>query len=89
MSTDKFRHDPDVVWAPASACFVITPNDNQALPIVPKALRAPSNGVIVLRAIDSDTDVAHPVTAGEVIAVRAAYVRATGTDMIGTIIGYA
>lgn len=74
---------------PARRCFVIMPDDEARLPVTPRALRAPSGGVIMLRAVDSDTDVAHPVLDGEVVCVRAAYVRATGTTVAGMIIGYA
>lgn len=86
---DKFSNVPDHMSAPARHCFVITPHATNELPIIPKAIRAPSDGVITLRAVDSDEDVAHPVLAGEVIDVRARYVRAAGTSVTGTIIGYA
>lgn len=86
---DMFGTFADTVEKPARRCFVITPNDTTALTVLPKAIRAPSGGVITLRAIESDTDVAHPVLAGEVISVRCAYIRATGTTVTGTIIGYA
>lgn len=86
---DQYGMRGDSVSSPARSCFVVVPNDEAALPLTPKALRAPSDGVIVLRAIDSDEDVAHPVLAGEIMSVRATYVRMTGTTVTGTIIGYA
>lgn len=73
--------------SPARKCFVITPSDSSEIEI--KALRAPSDGVITIRAIDSTADVQHPVLEGEVINVRAKLVKATGTTVTGTIIGYA
>ena len=86
---DLFSHETDKAFYSARNCFTITPHNTNALPLLPKAIRAPSDGVIALRAVDSATDVAHPVLAGEVISVRCAYIRATGTTVTGTIIGYA
>jgi len=86
---DFFAGNSDIATAPARRCFVITPHATDELAILPKAIRAPSDGVITLRAIDSEDDVAHPVLAGECIDVRAQYVREAGTTVIGTIIGYA
>lgn len=86
---DKFSNVPDSVGDPARKCFVITPHATNELAILPKAIRAPSDGVITLRAVDSDTDVAHPVVAGEIVFVRVQYVRVSGTTVTGTIVGYA
>lgn len=86
---DNFSMYTDSVTSPARRCFTITPHDTNELAILPKAIRAPSDGVIALRAVGSDADVLHPVLAGERIDVRAQYVRATGTTVTGTIIGYA
>lgn len=79
----------DTVISPARRCFAITPNDVVPLATLPKAIRAPSDGVITLRAVDSSVDVAHPVLAGERVDVRAQFVRATGTTVVGAIVGYA
>lgn len=87
--TDILNSHIDSLSAPARRCFVITPDNANAVPLLPKAIRAPSDGVIMLRAVDSDADVAHPVLAGELLCVRAAYVRATGTTVTGMIMGYA
>lgn len=86
---DKFKSYTDTAWSPAREAFVVTPHDTNPLPDVPKAIRAPSAGVITLRAVDSSVDVAHPVLEGEVLQVRVAYVRSTGTTVTGTIVGYA
>lgn len=86
---DKFGAHNDTTSSPARQCFIILPNDSQPISPLPKALRADEDGVITLRAVDSDADIAHPVRAGEVIAVRAAYVRATGTTGQTSIMGYA
>ncbi|MFC3441149.1 hypothetical protein ACFOKF_08055 [Sphingobium rhizovicinum] len=87
--TDLLSSFADSPVAPARRCFVITPGDATPVDPTPKAIRAPSDGTIMLRAVDSENDVAHPVRAGEVIAVRVAYVRATGTSVTGAIMGYA
>ncbi|WP_176592698.1 hypothetical protein [Sphingobium sp. EM0848] len=86
---DKFEANNDTASSPARHCFIIQPNDNQPISPLPKALRADGDGVIMLRAVDSVADVAHPVKAGEIIPVRAAYVRATGTTGQISIMGYA
>lgn len=80
----QFRTGP---MGPAVHCFTITPHDTNPLPVVPKAIRAGGAGTITLRALDSATDVAHPVADGEVIPVVATHIRATGTDV--SVIGYA
>ena len=86
---DLYGTFTDTVGTPARRCFAITPHDSNEVAVLPKAIRAPSDGVITLRAVDSAVDVAHPVLAGEVISVRCAYIRATGTTVTGTIVGYA
>lgn len=85
---DKFSLQADGAGAPARRCFVITPHASNELPFVTKAIRAPSDGFIVLCAVDDTVDVVHPVLAGERIDVRAKYVRVAGTTVSGTIIGY-
>lgn len=87
--SDRLSTFGDSLTAPARVCFVVAPHNSNALDPLPKAIRAPSDGVITLRAVNSESDVAHPVREGEVLAVRAAYVRATGTTVTGTIVGYA
>lgn len=84
MSYSKYN---DTVGAPARECFTITPHATNPLTTTTKAIRAPSDGIIVLKAIDSVADVSHPVLQGEVIAVRATHVRST--TCVGTLIGYA
>lgn len=86
---DNFRNHGDAVSSPARRCFVITPNDVEPLPFVTKSIRADGDGVITLRAIDSEVDVAHPVISGERIDVRISHVRAAGTSGQTIIIGYA
>ncbi|WP_150290571.1 spike base protein, RCAP_Rcc01079 family [Sphingobium estronivorans] len=86
---DKFEAHNDTAFSPARHCFLIQPHDTQPLSPLPKALRVDGDGVVMLRAVDSDADVAHPVKAGEIVPVRAAYIRATGTTGQTSIMGYA
>lgn len=85
--SDLFPPSSDSPIAPARRCFAVTPHDTNSLPFVTKALRAGGNGTIMLRPMDGDADVSHPVKDGERIDVRVTHVRATGTNV--TVIGYA
>tara|TARA_R110000782_G_scaffold39048_5_gene91090 strand:- start:325 stop:591 length:267 start_codon:yes stop_codon:yes gene_type:complete len=85
---DKFMQYADGAGDPARRCQRLTPHATNALPFVTKAIRAPSDGVIVLRAVDDTADVDHPVFAGERIDVRASHIRVSGTTVTGDIIGY-
>lgn len=77
---DPFALWQDSISAPARRPFTITPHDSEPLAIVPKALRVGNGGTIVLRGIDAAADVTFVnVADGEVLDVRAEYVRATGT----------
>jgi hypothetical protein len=84
---DILQSHSDDATSPARQCFAITPHDTNKLPVVTKGIRACGDGTVTFQAIDSDTDVAHPVYDGERIDVRVEYVRATGTDI--DLIGYA
>lgn len=87
--SDPLSGFADSPTAPARRCFVVVPHDVEAIDPMPKAIRAPSDGTIMLRAVNSDNDVAHPVRAGEIVAVRVLHVRASGTTVTGVIMGYA
>lgn len=87
MPQDSFAHATDSLIAPARLAFAITPSDALDLDEVTKAIYVGTGGDIVLRAIDSDSDVIlRNVVAGSVLAIRTAAVRATGTtaaDLVG------
>lgn len=85
--TDSFSNHADGPGAPARRCFAITPSDTVEIPFTTKAIRAGGNGAICFRAIDSATDVVHPVLEGERIDVRVTHIRATGTTV--AVLGYA
>ena len=72
---------PDNVSAPARRMWVITPHDTNEVNPLPKAIRADDAGVIVLRAVGSDSDVTINVVAGEIISVRVQHIRSTGTTV--------
>lgn len=74
---------------PARQCFVITPNDDNDLDPMPKAIRADGDGVIAILPHGSSVSVEHPVVDGERIDVICRRVLATGTTGQTNIIGYA
>lgn len=77
---DRFSRSADDPNAPSRRPFAITPSDTDALAYVPKGIYVGSGGNVTLRGVDSDADVIYKNLAdGSYIAVRAAYVRATGT----------
>ena len=77
--TDRFSRVLDSASDPARAAYAVVPDDTAPLSRLPKALLIGVSGSIVLRAVDSDADVSMSVLAGQVVPIRAAYVRATGT----------
>lgn len=80
MPADAFASLTDAINDPARAPFAVTPHDTNALPAVPKALYIGTGGAVTLRGVDGSADVLFKnVASGQVIDVRAAYVRATGT----------
>lgn len=87
MPNDPYFSQADTVNDPARAPFAIVPHDVNALPIVPKALYVGSGGSVVLRGVDGAADVTFKnVASGQVLDVRALYLRATGTtaaDIVG------
>lgn len=76
---DRFHTSGDSVTAPARRAFEIVPHDTQALPFVTKGLMIGMAGDIVLRALDSDSDVTISAVAGQLLPIRVSHVRATGT----------
>ena len=82
---DSFQNFGDSAADPARRAFAVTPSDGVALTLLPKALLAGGAGLIVLRAIDSTTDVTIAVAAGQIVPIRASHVRATGTTATGIV----
>lgn len=83
--SDSFAHRPDAVEAPARQAFAIVPHQTQPLVPLPKAVLVGTAGNVVLRAVDSGADVTIPVTAGQILPIRAQFVRATGTTASGLV----
>jgi hypothetical protein len=79
MSSDKFDTMSDTPERPGREMFLITPHATNPITPLPKALRFDGAGTVTLRAVDSGADITINVAAGEVLDVRAAYVRAAGT----------
>jgi hypothetical protein len=85
--SDAFQTHADAAFAPSRAPFAIAPSDGQALALVPKGIYVGTGGDVVLRGVDGAADVTYRnLPDSSYIAVRALYVRATGTtaaDLIG------
>ena len=77
---ENFPPHENTVESPARRLDLVTPHDTNELDPLPKALRIDTAGTVVLRAVDSDADVTLNVFAGEQLAVRAKFVRSTGTS---------
>jgi hypothetical protein len=77
---DPFVSHSDAAFAPSRAPYPIVPSDTVALSLVPKGLYVGTGGDIVLRGVDAAVDVTYRnLPDASYIAVRALYVRATGT----------
>lgn len=86
---DHFKSFTDTVTAPARKCFAITPDDAQAVQILPKAIYCGTGGNLTLRAVDSDADVTLVnVPVGVLLPIRAKFIRQAGTTA-GDIVGVA
>lgn len=80
MSIDPFRDTADGACTAARAPFAVTPSDATELPIIPKALYVGTGGTVVLQGVGGSSDVTfRNVASGQVLDVRARFVRASGT----------
>ena len=78
--SDPFESHSDAPFAPSRAPYPIVPHDNQALALVPRGIYVGTGGDIVLRGVDGQTDVTYRnLPDASYVAVRALFVRATGT----------
>lgn len=77
----------DSPFQPSRNPFPVVPDDRNELPMLPKALYVGTGGDVILRGVDGAEDVLlRNVASGQIIDVRARYVRATGTtaaDIVG------
>lgn len=87
MATDMMALNSDTASGPSRTPFAVIPHDSNELSVLPKALYIGTGGDVVLRGVDGTTDVTfRNVGDGQIIDVRARYVRATGTsasDIVG------
>lgn len=87
MAQDNFEALADNVAGPARAPFAVVPHDSDELQLLPKALYVGTGGTVVLRGVAGTADVMFKnVASGQILDVRARYVRATGTtaaDIVG------
>ncbi|WP_425228632.1 spike base protein, RCAP_Rcc01079 family [Sphingomonas sp.] len=80
MSIDPYRDAADGACDSARAPFAIAPHDSNELTIIPKAIYVGTGGSVTLRGVAGSADVVFKnVASGQVIDVRARFVRATGT----------
>jgi hypothetical protein len=76
-----YNKQGDTAWSPARDHFAVTPHNTTALAAVPKGIYVGGAGDITLRAVGASADVLFKdVPVGTVLPVRAAFIRATGTD---------
>lgn len=78
--TDAFSRRADSADAPSAHPFAVVPSDAAPLAMIPKALYVGTGGTLVLRTASGSADVIFRNLAnGQLLPVRAQYVRATGT----------
>jgi hypothetical protein len=84
---DRFDTQIDTLSQPAREAFAITPHATNEVDPLPKAIFVGTGGNITLRAADSGLDVVFKnVASGQILDVRARFVRASGTtatDIVG------
>lgn len=84
--TDRFTGISDTPSAPSLAPFAIQPHDANPLPTVPKGIYVGTGGDVTLRGVQGDADVVYRnLPDASYIAVRAGFVRATGTTAVNLI----
>lgn len=87
MTFDPFANNARAAVDPARTAFAIVPHDVNELATLPRAIYVGTGGTIALRAADSAADtVFKNLSNGQILDVRAQFVRATGTtaaDLVG------
>jgi len=80
MATDLYAQFVDNANYPSRSPTPVSPHDTNELPVIPKALYVGTGGTLVLRGVGATADVTFKnVANGQVLDVRAQFVRATGT----------
>jgi len=76
---DRFNGTSDSPSSPARQAFAITPNDDNIIDPLPKAIICGGAGNVTLKAVDSGGNVTIPVVAGQQLDIRAEKVLSNGT----------
>lgn len=77
---DSHAYSHDAEQGPSRAPYAVTPDDIQPLPQTPKGIYVGTGGDVTLRGVGAAADVTYRnLPDASYIAVRALYVRATGT----------
>ena len=77
---DTFQNYATTIESPARKAFSITPDDNNDLAVMPRAIYTGAGGAITLIAADDTTAVTlNFVPAGAILPIRANRILATGT----------
>lgn len=78
--SDPFKSFSDSPAGPSSNPYPIVPHATNPLSVVPKGIYVGSGGDVTLRGVGSDVDVTYRnLPNASFLAVRAAFVRSTGT----------
>ncbi len=84
---DTFNTEIDTISSPARLAYAITPHATNEIDPLPKAIYVGTAGNITLRTVGGSADVVFKnVLAGQILDVRARFIRAAGTtaaDIIG------
>lgn len=84
---DPFAMMGDSALSPSLAPYAVVPHDSNEVAVIPKGIYVGTGGDVTLRGLGATADVTYRNLAdGSYIAVRAQYVRATGTtatDLVG------
>lgn len=82
---DRLSQHADLPHYSARSLLAITPSDTDEVSIIPKALFIGGSGTISIIALDDTAPVSLTVTAGQILPIRAKFVRATGTTATGIV----
>lgn len=75
--SDTFEMHAPGLTSPATRHAAVTPDDDEDLPFIARALYVLTDGDLVVRV--QSVDITYPVFAGQVLSIRAVRILATGT----------
>lgn len=77
---DEFASYADTPSGPSDNPYAVTPSNADELTRIPKALYIGTGGTVIVRTADGVADITFKnVSSGQILPVRAKWVRATGT----------